>query len=140
MHAEHYRLLKRRQIYGSRACAEATAFPLRRVVETFEVGDVSKLMDHVQQIGERLVTAAPKELVVGNIVRRVLGLIREEAEEDREARSRSHDETTPEAHPHGTKSAPLREVINGPMPGLNIEATGRERASNSMADGRSVFG
>ena len=36
-------------------------------------------------MGRRLVAAQPKEMVVGNIVRRVLGLIRDEAEDDREA-------------------------------------------------------
>lgn len=34
----------------------------------------------MQEVGKRLVAAQPKELVVGNVVRRVLGLIREEQE------------------------------------------------------------
>ena len=42
------------------------------------------MIERVQQVGQRLVTAQPRELAVGNIVRRVLGIIREEAEEDRE--------------------------------------------------------
>ena len=46
--------------------------------------DVPKLIDKVQQVGRRLVAAQPKELAVGNIVRRILGLIRDEAEEDRD--------------------------------------------------------
>lgn len=36
-------------------------------------------------MGRRLMAAQPREMVVGNIVRRVLGLIRDEAEGDREA-------------------------------------------------------
>lgn len=36
-------------------------------------------------MGRRLVAAQPREMVVGNIVRRVLGLIRDEAEDDRDA-------------------------------------------------------
>jgi len=36
-------------------------------------------------VGRRLMAAQPREMVVGNIVRRVLGLIRDEAEGDREA-------------------------------------------------------
>lgn len=36
-------------------------------------------------MGRRLMAAQPREMVVGNIVRRVLGLIRDEAEDDREA-------------------------------------------------------
>ena len=39
----------------------------------------------MQTVGRRLVAAQPREMVVGNIVRRVLGLIRDEAEDDREA-------------------------------------------------------
>lgn len=44
-----------------------------------------KLIERVQSVGRRLVAAQPREMVVGNIVRRVLGLIRDEAEDDREA-------------------------------------------------------
>ena len=39
----------------------------------------------MQSIGSRLAQAAPQEPVIGNIVRRVLGLIRDEASEDRNA-------------------------------------------------------
>lgn len=41
------------------------------------------LIDNVGRVGRRLVEAQPNELVVANIVRRVLGLIRDEAAEDR---------------------------------------------------------
>lgn len=39
----------------------------------------------MQSVGRRLMAAQPREMVVGNIVRRVLGLIRDEAEDDRDA-------------------------------------------------------
>lgn len=90
-------LLKRRQIRGSRACAEATAFLLRRVVESFKAGDVSTLIGRVQQVGQRLVTAQSKELAIGNIVRRVLGVIREEAEEDREGETSAYSDAGTES-------------------------------------------
>lgn len=45
--------------------------------------DVDQLLVNVQRVGKRLVQAAPRELVIANIVRRVLGLIRDEACEDR---------------------------------------------------------
>ena len=77
------RLLKRRQIRNSRPCAIATANLLRRVVSSTRAPDPNKLIERVQSVGRRLVAAQPRELVVGNIVRRVLGLIREEAEDDR---------------------------------------------------------
>ena len=40
-------------------------------------------MERIQQVGQRLIEAQPREMVVGNIVRRVLGMIRDEAKEDR---------------------------------------------------------
>lgn len=120
---------------GSRDSAEATALLLRRVVENFGVGNLSKLMGSVQHVGEKLVKAAPKELAVGNIVRRILGLIREEAEEDREigdVGSANHD--------GASKSAPIRKVSNRRTLGLNSGASGQDRGSSSTAAGRSVFG
>ena len=55
------------------------------------VTDVSKLIERVQLVGQRLTAAQPKELSVGNIVRRVLGVIRVEAEEDREGETNGYD-------------------------------------------------
>ncbi|KAJ5689659.1 translation initiation factor eIF-2B subunit beta [Penicillium macrosclerotiorum] len=78
-------LLKRRQIRHSRSCATATAYLLRHVVSTCKTSDPAKLIERVQGVGRRLMAAQPREMVVGNIVRRVLGLIRDEAEDDREA-------------------------------------------------------
>lgn len=51
------------------------------------------LLDNVAQVGRQLAKAQPKELVIGNIVRRVLSLIRDEAAEDRnEASSETQSE------------------------------------------------
>ncbi|KAL2872165.1 translation initiation factor eIF2B subunit beta [Aspergillus lucknowensis] len=77
-------LLKRRQIRHSRSCATATAYLLRSVVSACRTSDASKLIERVQSVGKRLIAAQPREMVVGNIVRRVLGLIRDEAEDDRD--------------------------------------------------------
>ncbi|KAF9887490.1 GCD complex subunit gcd7 [Aspergillus nanangensis] len=78
-------LLKRRQIRHSRSCATATAYLLLRVISACRTNDAGKLIERVQSVGRRLVAAQPREMVVGNIVRRVLGLIRDEAEDDRDA-------------------------------------------------------
>ncbi|KAJ5562200.1 hypothetical protein N7535_003344 [Penicillium sp. DV-2018c] len=78
-------LLKRRQIRHSRSCATATAYLLRAVISASRTSDPAKLIERVQGVGRRLVAAQPREMVVGNIVRRVLGLIRDEAEDDRDA-------------------------------------------------------
>ncbi|RAH45474.1 translation initiation factor eIF2B subunit beta [Aspergillus brunneoviolaceus CBS 621.78] len=77
-------LLKRRQIRHSRSCATATAYLLRGVISASRTNDANKLIERVQNVGRRLMAAQPREMVVGNIVRRVLGLIRDEAEDDRE--------------------------------------------------------
>lgn len=55
-------------------------------------------------MGTRLVNAQPKETAVGNIVRRVLGLIRDEAEEDRNGNlSETSGQVTPvTTEPSGT--------------------------------------
>lgn len=62
----------------------ATAHLLLRVVAKFRWTDVGRLLERIQEVGQRLIEAQPREMVVGNIVRRVLGMIRDEAKEDRE--------------------------------------------------------
>ncbi|MCJ1412331.1 GCD complex subunit gcd7 [Ptychographa xylographoides] len=80
---------------------------MRRVVAGFRATDVAKLIERVQKVGARLTAAQPREISVGNIVRRVLGVIREEADEDRnddgsgfsEANSDSRPQTPRESRP-----------------------------------------
>ncbi|KAJ8610333.1 hypothetical protein MRB53_038629 [Persea americana] len=74
------RLLKHRQIRGSRACAVATTELLRRVVAEVKFKEPAQVLSSVRDVGRRLVNAQRQELVIGNIVRRVLGLIREAAD------------------------------------------------------------
>lgn len=88
-------LFRRRQIRGSKQCALATAWLLRKVVSTTRASEPGKLLLRVQEVGKKLVQATPRELTVGNIVRRVLGAIREE-EENRE------NGETPESTPSGS--------------------------------------
>jgi translation initiation factor eIF-2B subunit beta len=81
------RLLRRRQIRYSRPCALATAHLLRRVIAKARPApgrtiEPAQLIHRVEEVGRRLVAAQPRELVVGNVVRRVLGLIREEQENE----------------------------------------------------------
>ena len=78
----------------------ATAYLLRRVVETFRITDVSGLIERVQQVGQRLLAAQPREMAIGNIVRRVLGVIREEAEEDRDGETSGYSEAGTDSRPH----------------------------------------
>ncbi|GAB0138358.1 hypothetical protein EsDP_00006593 [Epichloe bromicola] len=93
-------LLKRRQIRGSEPCAVATAHILLQVVARSKWQDVDGLIDNVSRIGRRLVEAQPKELVIGNIVRRILALIRDEAVEDRNEASSETPSEAPMTPPH----------------------------------------
>ncbi|KAE8009882.1 hypothetical protein FH972_006289 [Carpinus fangiana] len=73
--------LKKRKIEGSQATARQTAELLRSVISQQRVSYTNQagaLMDAVRAVGEQLIAANPVELAVGNIVRRVLHIIREE--------------------------------------------------------------
>ncbi|KOS23138.1 putative translation initiation factor eIF-2B subunit beta [Escovopsis weberi] len=96
-------LLKRRQIKGPEPCAIATAHILLQVVAKSKWNDVDGLLNNVSKTGRRLLEAVPNELVVGNIVRRVLGLIRDEASEDR---NDGGDDTASEAPTPTTELPP----------------------------------
>ncbi|RMZ85934.1 hypothetical protein DV737_g254, partial [Chaetothyriales sp. CBS 132003] len=103
-------LLRRRQIRGSKACALATASLLRRVVSQTRAADSAKLVARVREVGRALTAAAPKELAIGNIVRRVLGLIRDESGESRDPHSPSHSPSlaaSAGAPVNGTAPTPL---------------------------------
>ncbi|KAI0912082.1 initiation factor 2 subunit family protein [Ustulina deusta] len=100
-------LLKRRQIKGSEACATATAHILLQVVARDKWTNVDQLLGRIQLIGRKLVAAQPHELAIGNIVRRVLGLIRDEASEDR------NDATTDSPRP-ASPPVPAPSHANSP--------------------------
>ncbi|ONK75088.1 uncharacterized protein A4U43_C03F13190 [Asparagus officinalis] len=71
--------LKRRKIEGSHASARQTAELLRSVVSHQPyTNQAAALISAVKAIGQQLIAANPVELAVGNVVRRVLHIIREE--------------------------------------------------------------
>ncbi|KAI1389859.1 nagb/rpia/CoA transferase-like protein [Hypoxylon trugodes] len=104
-------LLKRRQIRGSESCAIATTHILRQVVVKDKWTDVDQLIGRIQLVGRKLVAAQPHEIVIGNIVKRVLGLIRDEASEDRnDTGSESPTDATPSLPPPIEPPPPDRPV------------------------------
>ncbi|KAH9892403.1 nagb/rpia/CoA transferase-like protein [Xylariomycetidae sp. FL2044] len=112
-------LLKRRQIKGSESCAIATAHILLQVVAKDKWSNVDQLLGRIQLVGRKLVAAQPHELVIGNIVRRVLGLIRDEASEDRnDTASESSPDTREKSHPPeptaGTTASPPAKPMRPP--------------------------
>ncbi|KAL2461143.1 NagB/RpiA/CoA transferase-like superfamily protein [Abeliophyllum distichum] len=73
--------LKKRKIEGSKATAKLTAELLRSFISQKRLPHTNQagaLIDAVKAVGEELIDANPVELAVGNIVRRVLHIIREE--------------------------------------------------------------
>ena len=134
--------MKRRQIKNSRPCAIATAHLLLRVVARFKWTDIGKLLERIQEVGQRLIQAQPREMVVGNIVRRVLGMIRDEAKEDR------NDDASDSA-PNSQRGSPKRQdselghlrVASGPAPTfspLRFDATDASKIADLNGD--DVFG
>ncbi|KAK9466226.1 hypothetical protein V1512DRAFT_286977 [Lipomyces arxii] len=73
--------MKRRQIQGSYQVAIATSQLLLRVVSAARWTQIDQLVLQIKVLGRRLQRAQPRELACGNIVRRVLALIREESED-----------------------------------------------------------
>lgn len=73
--------LRKRKIEGSQATAKYTVELLRSVISHQRVphaNQAAALIDAVKAVGEQLIAANPVELAVGNVVRRVLHIIREE--------------------------------------------------------------
>ncbi|QCD95706.1 translation initiation factor eIF-2B subunit beta [Vigna unguiculata] len=78
---EFVNLLKKRKIEGSQATAKQTAELLRSVISHQRVSHTNQatsLINAIRTVGEKIIDANPIELSVGNIVRRVLHIIREE--------------------------------------------------------------
>lgn len=112
-------LFRRRQIRGPKQSALATAWILRKVILTTRASDPTKLILRIREIGRKLIDAAPYELSVGNIVRRVLGAIREE-EENRDG--------TPNGSEVG--SGPITPQGEVPQPAIPTITTSRPEATS----------
>lgn len=74
--------LKRHQIEGDREIALAVAQLLMRVISAARWSDPHDLIDLIRKTGKVIIGARSKEIITGNIIRRVLALIRDEIETD----------------------------------------------------------
>ena len=74
--------LRRRQVNGSIDVARKTLEIMRMLVATSTVKDVRTLILLIKRAGAAMVAAQPHELVIGNMVRRVLATVREETADD----------------------------------------------------------
>mmetsp|Transcript_6952 Transcript_6952/g.9743 ORF Transcript_6952/g.9743 Transcript_6952/m.9743 type:complete len:400 (-) Transcript_6952:128-1327(-) len=73
--------LRRVEIWTSRTCALQTVALLRNVVGTCKWHSAGELIARLKWLGRRLSSAAPRQRTVGNAVRRILWMIREDAAE-----------------------------------------------------------
>ena len=67
-----------REVTGSYDVAYETLSLMRRVVSQSRWANAGELMGKVREEGKRIMSAQPAESAVGNMVRRVLKIIREE--------------------------------------------------------------
>ncbi|CAM9633599.1 unnamed protein product, partial [Chrysoparadoxa australica] len=70
--------LKRRQISGPYNCAKCTMDLLKKFIGDVKWGTAGALIELIKMVGRELQLAKPTELAVGNVVRRVLFIVREE--------------------------------------------------------------
>jgi translation initiation factor eIF-2B subunit beta len=70
--------LRRRQLCGGYNCAKTTVELIRSIIGQCKFTSTFNMMNAVRIIGRTLMTSAPSEMTIGNIVRRVLFMIREE--------------------------------------------------------------
>jgi translation initiation factor 2B subunit (eIF-2B alpha/beta/delta family) len=101
--------LKRRQVSGPYACAKATMELLRNTVGACKWATAAQLMEVVRAVGRELIAAKPSELAVGNVVRRVLFVIREEYA----SKLREQEECVDSSSGTNEVSAPSLETVLG---------------------------
>ncbi|KAI9638758.1 uncharacterized protein MKK02DRAFT_21665, partial [Dioszegia hungarica] len=102
--------LRRRQTVGSLNVALATAVLIHTVVRSSKYANFEYLIGLIKLVGRQLAEANPKELASGNIIRRILRLIREEYRAA--AHAASHIPTTP------STSAPQTPYTGIQTPGI----------------------
>lgn len=78
------RRLSDRRTDGTLAAAKGTAELLRQLVTSSRLNTPEIMLAEVKRVGLRIQAAKPIELVIGNIVRRVMHIIREEMEAEQE--------------------------------------------------------
>ena len=109
----------------------------------------------MQYTGQKLIAARPKELTVGNVVRRVLSLIREEAEENRDQDATGYSDNASEgpSQPSGAEEnsqaalpptepfgpGSLRQDGSSPTSLAEVDAVGQQPTSNTAPTTTSMF-
>lgn len=74
--------LKRRQISGSYNVSLETLQILKRFISAARWSHINELIEKIRELGNRFEKAQPTEFSCGNVIRRVLAIIRDEVEEN----------------------------------------------------------
>ncbi|KAG2485720.1 hypothetical protein HYH03_015604 [Edaphochlamys debaryana] len=108
-------VFRRRQIEGSLPCAKRTLDILRQIVTNKRHSTAAALIDEIRTVGYRMQVARPVELAIGNMVRRVLHVIREEAKQEEidESKPAASAPSATEDHPRGQGSGLLTQAFKG---------------------------
>jgi translation initiation factor eIF-2B subunit beta len=96
-------------------------------------------VERIRQVGRRLTSAQPREVVVGNIVRRVLGLVREVVDDqgDGQTPTGSEPSHSPAHHQHDSLSRPsLASSMStfSPLKHAVVEPMHMSMISENMSD------
>eukprot|EP00029_Vermamoeba_vermiformis_P011854 TRINITY_DN6660_c0_g1_i1.p1 TRINITY_DN6660_c0_g1~~TRINITY_DN6660_c0_g1_i1.p1 ORF type:complete len:358 (-),score=126.87 TRINITY_DN6660_c0_g1_i1:10-1083(-) len=83
--------LKRGKITGSYAAAKETAEILRTLIGHTRWSNAKHLIEIIKSVGKRMTQAKPMELAIGNMIRRVLYLIREEYTQQQDEQPATND-------------------------------------------------
>mmetsp|Transcript_24950 Transcript_24950/g.42203 ORF Transcript_24950/g.42203 Transcript_24950/m.42203 type:complete len:427 (+) Transcript_24950:102-1382(+) len=105
--------LKRRQLSGSFTCAKATLELLRSLIGTCKFVNTKQIMHYVRSMGQVLQQASPSEFSIGNVVRRVLFIIREE---------------------YSHKLKELTQEVQSGVKDMTVSRKGKSRSNSSLSD------
>jgi translation initiation factor eIF-2B subunit beta len=119
----------------------ATAHLLLQVVAKFRWTNIDKLIERIQDVGKRLIEAQPREMVVGNIIRRVLGMIRDEAKEDRNDDVSDSASNSQMGSPHREHNDLGPSHVGGPPPTFSpLRFSSTDDSDSTETNGDDVFG
>lgn len=82
----------------------------------FKGRDAARLVERIRQVGRKLTSAQPREVVVGNIVRRVLGLVREVVDENMDADTNATSDAGHASQHDSSQRPPLLSTISSLSP------------------------
>ncbi|CAB4255851.1 similar to Saccharomyces cerevisiae YLR291C GCD7 Beta subunit of the translation initiation factor eIF2B, the guanine-nucleotide exchange factor for eIF2 [Maudiozyma barnettii] len=90
--------LKRRQISGSYIIALETLQLLKRFISAVRWSHVNELIAQIRELGNRLEKANPTAFGCGNVIKRILAVLRDEIEEDMKESQNAGASSSPSAN------------------------------------------